>query len=164
MVFTIDHNKAQEYGTIADGTYEVFVSNVGEQFTQNGRTYIQAQLTIRNDVQQKYQNASVFHKIWSPKETNQLTSTNYQTIAKQLGVPTGTRYNSMDDFWKDLLHRTLKVTVSTKESGGYTNTNVTKFAASDIQGQLLHKDKNGALVTAVVQGSSIDIAEDDLPF
>ena len=95
MVFTIDHNKAQEYGTIADGTYEVFVSNVGEQFTQNGRTYIQAQLTIRNDVQQKYQNASVFYKIWSPKETNQLTSTNYQTIAKQLGVPTGTRYNSL---------------------------------------------------------------------
>ena len=162
MLFEINHNKATDtFGAIKDGVYEVFVSSVREEETKSGRTSIQAVLTVRNDVEQPFQNALIFHNVWSPKDTNKLTEANYQTIAKQLGIPNGTKIESMDDFWKAMQFNTLKVTVKTSTSGQYTNVNVVRFEPST-NTLLNHVNKQGDKVAEA--NLPVDVSIDSLPF
>ncbi|HAB9065700.1 TPA_asm: DUF669 domain-containing protein, partial [Listeria monocytogenes] len=55
-MFKVDHNDVFTNG-VENGTYEVVLYNANEDATKNGAEFINIDLIIRNDVNQKFQNA-----------------------------------------------------------------------------------------------------------
>lgn len=162
--FKIDYDKAQEFGNVADGEYEVVVFNVKEDATPGGAEYLNFDLIIRNDIQQSYKNSHIFHKVWKSKETGKYSQGMVMALAKNFGLPDGKSYASFDDFLNDFAMRTAKVRVKneTSESNGkkYENLNVKKLETSKFP-ELQHQFKSN---NTTPQQSIPDIQDEDLPF
>ncbi|EAG9849069.1 DUF669 domain-containing protein, partial [Listeria monocytogenes] len=62
-MFKVDHKDVFTNG-VENGTYEVVLYNANEDATKNGAEFINIDLIIRNDVNQKFQNAHIFHRVW----------------------------------------------------------------------------------------------------
>lgn len=137
-MFEIDYKKAQEFGNIADGTYEVTIDYSMEKTTPNGADYLDIPMRIRTDFDQPHKNSVIFHKIWQKKDTGKYPEGSIMNLAKQAGIPDGTKFKSLDDYLGMLQGKALKVTVKneTSESNGktYENLNVKKMEASMLGG------------------------------
>ncbi len=153
-MFTIDYSKAQEFATITDGTYEVVVKSAKPDASKGGTDFMNIQLKIRDDFEQKFKNNLIFHKIWVSKETQQYNSVQVNALAKAAQLPDGAEYAGVEEFLNVLVGKHLKVTVKneTSEYNGntYENLNIKKLEKSSIM--------------APTQSAPIDIKEDDLPF
>ncbi|WP_285117648.1 DUF669 domain-containing protein [Lactococcus petauri] len=151
-MFEIDYEKASEFGNIADGTYEVLIEYSMEKTTPKGADYLDIPMRIRSDFDQAHKNSLIFHKIWQKKEDGKYPQGSIMNLAKQSGIPDGTKFKSLDDYLKMLEGKALKVTVKneTSEYQGktYENLNVKKMEASTLLGL----------------SSPQEIADDDLPF
>ncbi|MBC1420194.1 DUF669 domain-containing protein [Listeria fleischmannii] len=161
-MFKLDTNDIYE-GKIQDGTYEVVINNGKEDATPNGAEYVELDLIVRNDVEQKYQNAHIFHKIWMSKQTNQYNPKSFNTIGKSLQLENGKEYNSINELLQDFSMKTCRVTVKNEQSEyngkTYENTNVKAWQPSNVQGVLNHKFKKSDN-----DNNPINIEDDDLPF
>ncbi|EOS9363095.1 DUF669 domain-containing protein [Listeria innocua] len=161
-MFKVDHNDVFTNG-VENGTYEVVLYNANEDATKSGAEFINIDLIIRNDVNQKFQNAHIFHRVWKAKATNEYSQTALNTIAKAIQLPNGKDYNTLDELLKDLLTKTCQVTVKNEESeyNGqiYKNLNVKAWAESKITGPLQHvfKKKENEL-------PPVEVNESNLPF
>lgn len=137
-MFEIDYKKAQEFGNIADGTYEVVIEYSMEKTTPNGADYLDIPMRIRTDFDQPHKNSLIFYKIWQKKDTGKYPEGSIMNLAKQAGIPDGTKFKSLDDYLGMLEGKALKVTVKneTSESNGktYENLNVKKMEASLLSG------------------------------
>ena len=51
-----------------EGDYEVLISKVHIDVAKSGTEYISIPMTIREDVDQPYKNAKIFHRIWRKKD------------------------------------------------------------------------------------------------
>lgn len=160
-MFKVDHNDIFTNG-VENGTYEVVLYNANEDATKSGAEFINIDLIIRNDINQKFQNAHVFHRVWKSKTTNEYNPTALNTISKAIQLPNGKDYNTVNELLQDLLTKTCQVTVKNEESeyNGqiYKNLNVKAWAESKITGPLQHKFKMKETSEPLV------INEDDLPF
>lgn len=150
-MFEIDYKKAQEFGEIADGTYEVLIEHSMEKTSPNGADYLELPLRIRTDFDQPHKNSVIFYKIWQKKDTGKYPEGSIMNLAKQAGIPDGTKFKDLDDYLQMLEGSALKVKVKneTSESNGktYENLNVKKIEASLLAGQ-----------------KPQEISDDDLPF
>lgn len=137
-VFEIDYSQAQEFAKVTDGTYEVLIDKAVQNASQGGTDFLDIQLRIRKDFQQEFQNNIIFHKIWINKETKKYPAGMVQNLAKQAGIPDGTKFNSLDDYLNMLVGKPLKVTVKneTSEYNGktYENLNVKRIEKSELSG------------------------------
>src|SRR5699024_3073771 len=97
-VFEIDYSKAQEFAKIIDGTYEVIVDKAVQNASQGGTDFLDIQFKIREDFNQPFKNNRIFHKIWISKETKKYPVGQVMNLAKQSGIPDGTKFNSLDDY------------------------------------------------------------------
>lgn len=168
--FKVDYKEAQEFGNVADGDYEVVIFNVTEEATKSGAENINFDMVIRNDIDQKYKNSHLFHKVWKAKETGKYNLGAVMALAKNFGLPDGKSYESFDKFLEDFALRTAKVRVKNEQSEyngkTYDNTNIKKFGASDFP-DLQHqwkKKESSQTDFGRDNGSSINVTEDDLPF
>lgn len=163
MGFKVDYSEAQEFGTVADGDYEVVVFNAHEDATKGGAEFINFDLIIRNDIQQSFKNSHLFHRVWKSKETNKYNKGMVMALAKAFQLPDGKEYQSFDDFLNDFAMRVGKVRVKNEESEyngkKYENTNIKKFGSSEFP-NLQHQFKSKTESPA----SAITIQDDDLPF
>lgn len=152
-MFEIDYSKAQEFASITDGTYETFIEKATEDATKNGADFVSIRFRIRKDFQQEFQNNIIFHRIFAKKDDGKYPTGIMQNLAKQAGIPDGTKFKTLEDYLNQLLNKCLKVTVKneTSEYNGntYNNLNVKRIEKSDIP----------PLVNPAEQ-----ISEDDLPF
>ncbi|EMK0855209.1 DUF669 domain-containing protein [Listeria monocytogenes] len=161
-MFKVDHNDAFS-GGVENGTYEVVLYHANEDATKSGAEFINIDLIIRNDVNQKYQNAHIFHRIWKTKATNEYNSTALNTIAKAIQLPNGKDYNTINELLQDFLIKTCQVTVKNEESEyngqTYNNLNVKAWGESKITGPLQHqfKKKENDL-------PPVEVNESNLPF
>ena len=93
----------------------------------------------------------IAHKIWQKKDTGKYPEGFIMNLAKQAGIPNGTKFKSLDDYLGMLEGKPLKVTVKNKtsESNGktYENLNVEKIETSMLAAQ-----------------SAPEISDDALPF
>lgn len=137
-VFEIDYSQAQEFAKVTDGTYEVLIDKAVQNASRGGTDFLDIQLRIRKDFQQEFQNNIIFHKIWINKETKKYPAGMVQNLAKQAGIPDGTKFNSLDDYLNMLVGKPLKVTVKneTSEYNGktYENLNVKRIEKSELSG------------------------------
>ena len=65
-MFTVDHTKTNELKP--EGTYEVIVDKVSEQYTKNNKPYINLILTIRNDVNNPVKGGKLFTALYKKKK------------------------------------------------------------------------------------------------
>ena len=162
----LDHDNIFE-GGLADGTYEVVVYLTKQDAAKSGTEFINLDLIVRNDVEQKGKNMHVFHKIWASKETGQFNAQAINTIGKALQLQNGKEYSSLEELMQDMTFKTCRVTVKNEESeyngNTYQNLNIKKWDVSNLTGPLGHefKKKDNSFVT---DGKSLDISDDDLPF
>lgn len=131
-------------GGIQDGTYETVITKFEENTTQGGTEYVDARLTIRNDIDQKYKNNIVFHRIWKTKATGQYNIKFFNTIGAAAQLQQGKQYSSLEELLKDFLGKPVRVTVKneTSENNGktYENLNVKRWEKTKFP-ELAHKFK-----------------------
>lgn len=137
-LFEIDYSKAQEFAKVTDGTYEVIVDKAVQNASQGGTDFLDIQFRIRDDYNQQFKNNRIFHKIWISKKTGKYPVSQVMNLAKQSGIPDGTKFNSLDDYLNMLVGKALKVTVKneTSEYNGktYENLNVKSIEKSELSG------------------------------
>ena len=137
-LFEIDYSKAQEFAKVTDGTYEVLIDKAVQNASQGGTDFLDIQFKIRDDFNQQFKNNRIFHKIWINKETGKYPVGQVMNLAKQSGIPDGTKFNSIDDYLNMLVGKALKVTVKneTSEYNGktYENLNVKCIEKSELSG------------------------------
>lgn len=114
------------------GDYEVIVSDYkGKQASPSGWEYYEIVLTVRNDINQPYQNACIFQKWGAEFIENPNNAWAWCTPAKNLGIPNGQNFNSYDELFSAWVGRPAKVRVevSKREHNGkeYEDRNVKRW-------------------------------------
>lgn len=165
MGFSLDFNDVYGNGSIADGEYEVVISECNENATSGGAEYIQFDVIIRNDAEQAYKNCHLFHKIWKAKATGKYNMKSLNTIGKACRLDKGKTYASLEELLRDFVRKTVRVMVKNELSDydGKTYPNITGWSFSHITGPLQHQFKKNQTFSEMKQ-SGVPIQEQDLPF
>ena len=168
MSFTLDFSKANN-GTIADGTYEAVIFNVLEDATPGGAEFMNFHLVVRNAVEQKYQNAHIFQRVWRATDTGKYSAGMINTIAQAANLDDGKSYQSLEDLMSDFLNHPVKVTVKNEKNEykgkTYEDLNIKRWNKSDYP-NVQHQFKKGAKKPQPKNKPVEDTAinDDDLPF
>jgi hypothetical protein len=167
--FSLDFNDVFE-GKIEDGNYEVVVNRVSEDATPGGAEFVEFDLIVRNDVDQKFKNVHIFHKVWKAKDTGKYNMKTFNTIGRACQLQNGKSYKSLKELLDDYVMKTVIVNVKNEDSEyngkSYTNTNVKYWNKSNLTGPCRHqfKNDNASKTVSELMSSGIDIKDDDLPF
>lgn len=167
--FSLDFTDTFEGGQIEDGDYEVVIGRCNEDATPSGAEYVEFDLIIRNDIDQKHKNQHIFHKVWKAKETGKYNMRTFNTIGKACQLQNGKSYKSLDELLNDFKGKTALVNVKNEENeyGGktYTNTNV-KFWSPTKFPSLQHQFKKDTdnMTTKEMHDSGFEVTDDMLPF
>lgn len=169
MAFTLDTNDVFE-GGITDGIYEVVIDKVIPKTTPGGAEYVQFDLIVRNDVDQKFKNVHIFHSVWKAKATGKYNPKSFNTIGKACQMQNGKVYNDFNEMLADFEKRVCKVKVknetSTYNDKVYENLNVKDWGATQLvqcNHQFKQQDTSGMSVSQQ-QNAGIQVNADDLPF
>lgn len=167
MAFTLDFSQASN-STIKDGTYEAVIFNVLEDATPGGAEYMNFDMIIRNDVQQSYQNAHIFQRVWRAKDTGKYNAAMINTIAQAANLTDGKSYQSLKDLMSDFINHPVKVTVKNEKNEykgkTYDDLNVKRWGKSDYP-NVQHQFKAGVKKTQpTVPTTDTAVDDDDLPF
>jgi hypothetical protein len=167
MGFSLDFNDTFE-GGVQNGTYEVVIDKVLPKTTTGGTEYVNFDLIIRNDFDQKFKNAHIFHSVWKSKETGKYNMKSFNTVGKACKLQNGKSYKSFEELLQDFEKKVCRVTVKneTSEYNGktYENLNVKGWAESTAPAcRHQFKAKDNMTVSDMYQGG-IEINDDDLPF
>lgn len=170
--FNLDFTDTYEGGNIEDGDYEVVIGRCNEDATENGAEYIEFDLIIRNDIDQKHKNQHIFHKVWKAKATGKYNMKSFNTIGKACQLQNGKSYKSLEELLNDFLRKTVIVNVKNEQSEyngkTYNNTNVkywnkTKFPNLQHQFKSDTKDTN-SMTAGEMFDSGVNVTDDMLPF
>ncbi len=125
MGFSTNYSDISDFELIPKGEYEIVITKIEERTTLNGSTGLNFSLTIRNDVEQEYQNRCIFHTLWKRREPNQadLQVQGYSfkqvmQLAKAVRLPAGKNYETVYKLCDELIEKVMRVTVSHREYNG----------------------------------------------
>ncbi|WP_270529556.1 DUF669 domain-containing protein [Limosilactobacillus vaginalis] len=164
MAFTLDFSQASN-GTIKDGTYEAVIFNVLEDATPGGSEYMNFDMIVRNDVQQPYQNAHIFQRIWRAKATGKYNAGMINTIAQAANLTDGKSYQSLEELMSDFVNHPVKVTIKNEESDYDKKVypNVKRWSKSDYP-NVQHQFKSGVKPQSTTSTTDTAVGNEDLPF
>lgn len=165
MGFTVNYDDIVEGNDLIPvGDYEVIVRSVEERVTKNGKQHISIQLSVRNDIDQKYKNKVVFESLWQKKDTGKYQMKQFNTISKALKIPNGKNYNSLDELISDWMHKVAKIRIKHDVYEGNTNARVSFWSESKFQ-ECNHvwRDQNAQGVTDM-GFAEMQNSDDDCPF
>lgn len=138
MGFSTNYENVDDFNILPEGDYEVIIRNIEERTTKKGATGLNLSLVVRNDVEQKFKDRYIFYTIWKRKEPTdadkQVQGYGYNQImklARSAKLPNGKAYESVMDMCRDLMRRTLKVTLEHREWNGKQQENVKCVNASE---------------------------------
>lgn len=165
--FTTDFSEVNDFGGVADGTYEAVVKKAEEGVNKNGKSRINFDLVIRRDVDQKFGGAHIFDEMYPSKETGKYNKGILMTFAKAAGMEDGKSYDDFEDFLNDFVGRPVKVSVAneTEEYNGktYDRLRIRKRAMTSFP--TVDLAMNGVTsVNAFAGAKEIELNNDDLPF
>ena len=154
---------------IEDGTYEALIESAGEDATKNGSQFMNFNLVIRNDIDQKFKNFHVWQRIFRSKTDDTYPMRWINQIAKNAQMENGKKYQSfkelMDDFWKRPVKITVKNEKSEYQGKTYENLNVKAWMPTDFPNvQHKFKSENKDKDPFADNSKPIDISVDSLPF
>ena len=169
MGFEIKHEESNTSNAIMpEGEYEVIIKSALEDVTKGGTQYINIPLIVRNDIDQTYKNAYVWHVIWKVKEPKDAdkacsgySSWGIQSISKATGLQNGKKYAGLQDWGADLVGKLLRVTIKHEEYNGEMQVKVRYCNPSKFpECNHIYKDSKPAASGA---GAPV-ISEENLPF
>lgn len=135
-LFSVNYEAADQFSSIEDGIYEVFVSYAEQSASQSGTDFLDIRLKIRDDFTQKFRNNLIFDKVWINKQTLQYPEWALQRYAKAVGIPENVEVQSIEHFLELIKGKTLKVTVKNEQSEyngkTYDNLNIKKMEQSTL--------------------------------
>ena len=165
----MDYSNIKEGGgLVPEGDYEVVIKSAFIDATPSGTIYINIPLIIRNDIEQPYKNAYIWHALWQKKtptkqdeEFDGFSSAQIFRLCNAAGIPSDAEFKEFGDILEVLAGKLLRVTLYHDEYNGKTNakvkfTNVTQHA--DCKHVFKVKDP------VMTEGEEIPISDDDLPF
>ena len=99
---------------------QIFADYKGKQVSPSGWEYYEIVLTVRNDINQPYQNACIFQKWGAEFIENPENAWAWCKPAKNLGIPHGQNFNGYDELFSAWVGRPAKVRVevSKREHNG----------------------------------------------
>lgn len=159
-MFKIDYNETNEYELIEEGEYEVVVGQAVENATPSGAMYLDIQLVVRNDIQQKFQNQRIFHKVFQKKDTGEYNMGFINVMAKAFQIPDGKQYNTLFDLLDDFKGRAARIEVAHREYNEKKYPNVNKWYLTSFS-QINHKWKDEGVK---IEGFTETTTNDDVPF
>lgn len=139
MGFTTDYNDVSEQGIMPIGDYEMVISDMEMVTNSNGNTSIKTTLIVRNDLDQAYKNKNLWRNMWKAKQPNEndckvggFQFRQIMEMSKAAKLPTGVNYETLDDWFRALLHKPVRVTLKHSEYNGKSReeisyVNETKF-------------------------------------
>lgn len=174
MGFSVNHEEASSGATlIPEGEYEVVIKAAFEDTTKKGTVYINIPLIVRNDVEQKFQNAYIWHALWKRKEPTAedrgcggYSTKQIQTLSKMAGLENGKKYEGLEDWCDDLKHRMIRITVKHEEYNGNVSAKVGYVNESKHQ-KLKHQFKTTGIIPEgfeEIKGDDLNDEDDGMPF
>lgn len=170
MAFKIDFSQADSNGNVADGTYEAVFYMMNEDTNPNtGNPFIRVDLIIRNDVDQKYQNAHLFDQMYKAKATGKYSMRRLAWMASAAGLDEGREYNSLDELCSDFIGRPVRVTVKNSDENyngkTYHHVNLTSWQKTKFP-NMQHQWKKKPNQVDPFKGNSngVEVSDDDIPF
>lgn len=153
-MFKVNYDEVNNVGgVIAEGEYEVVVNKAVENVTPSGAEYMDIQLIIRNDIDQKHKNQYIFASVFKSKATNEYHSGMVNSVCKALSIPNGTQFNSLNDMLNMFNKRVARVTVKHEEYKGDKQARVKYWNESKFQ-NCQHTFKDGFT----------EVSNSDVPF
>ena len=191
MGFATNYDDIGSSGLLPEGKYEVIIKSAAPSTTQNDIPVLDIRMVIRNDIEQKYKNKFIFHKIWKKKEPSPMDSQvdgySYKmlmSLAKAAKLPSGKDYNTVEDLCKDFVNKCVNVEIEHKEDSTGTMRERVKFCnetsypdckhvftapAAAVTNNTYQPPKQDAFAQPSAVNLNIDdfeeiIGNDDLPF
>lgn len=193
MGFKANQNEATQQSSIKpEGDYECLIAKISERkYTKNEngvdveKCCLNIAMVIRNDIQQNYKNAYIFHTLWKRKEPTEADKQvngygfgQVMALGKAAGLPDGKEYDSLQQFCEELVSKPLRVTLKHEEYNGKTQERVswlnpTKFPEVNhiskpktvSNDTYANQNQSFASSTSTAQQGFTDMPlDDDLPF
>lgn len=121
---TVDYSKADSQHQVMDGEYEVIIKSAGWTRTGKGTEYISVKCQVRSDVVQNEQGEDIEHPLWKSRPENAKASDKegipvykFQQIAKAVGLPEGEKLDTVDDWFKAITGKPMRVTTKQDDQG-----------------------------------------------
>lgn len=99
-----------------EGEYECIIVKIEKKTTRNGAKGLNFSMVIRNDVEQGYKNAYIFHTVWKKRSPSmydeQVNGYNFgqlMAIAEACRLNDNKEYNTLEDFLTELDKKPLRV-------------------------------------------------------
>lgn len=162
-----------EADNIPEGNYECIIKQAGVTATPGGTLYFSVRFVVRNDVQQKYQNRSIFHTIWQKKpekqteEDKSVEGFSYKqlmNLCQYAGLPSGKSYDSLNDLGEDLRGKCVLINVKYQEWNGKPQINIWCNKTKNPDCKHVDKTQNQTPVNTTATVDEPVNSDDDLPF
>lgn len=139
MAFTTSYeNKGKNL--LPEGTYEAVCTQCVESATKGGTLYLQLRLLVRDDIKQPSAGAVHFEAVFKKKQPDTAdqavggySAKRIMQISEAFGIPSGTRFDSLEDWCSCLLGRHAKMVIAHDTYNGEKNARVKWFNASSLQ-------------------------------
>lgn len=162
-MFKIDYEDIKEFGDLEPGEYEVVVHTAIENVTNNGAIFMDIQLVVRNDIQQKFKNFRIFHKVFQSKADGQYHMGFINAMAKAFQIPDGKQLNSVDALLNEFKGKAAKVRIDNREYNGKKYAEVKQWYVSSFP-QVNHQWKGADSPNTPGVQDFHPISNDDVPF
>ncbi|PGA89898.1 DUF669 domain-containing protein [Bacillus toyonensis] len=141
---------------VAEGKYEVIVTNAVAGKTQNAKDKLTVDFEICSDVTQNHQGAKVLYNMFTFEHEVSVRIVN--SLLKACGFSNNHSFTSADDMAKQLINKNLKITVKHEEYEKEVDGQKQKRTAAKA------KYYDPSDVNPITSGPAITIGDDDLPF
>jgi hypothetical protein len=110
----VDHNQAtdKQFEMIAEGEYEVVISDAEVTESKSGNPMLKMTLTVRNDVAQPHKK----QKLWDNLVVTEKAMFRFQQVSKAVGIPQGKDFKSLEEFRNAVIYKPLRVLVKHEEN------------------------------------------------
>ena len=122
--FTVDYSKANQRYNVQDGEYEVIIKGVAFNMTAGGTEYISVKTRVRDDYKQPEQGESIEYPLWKSRPENSKSSDiegvpawKIHQLSKAAQLPEGTTIDAIDDWFKALQDKPIRVTTKQDDQG-----------------------------------------------
>lgn len=167
MSFSVNYDDVYEGNDLIPvGNYEVIVKIAEEKDTKDGsKKYVNIQLAVRNDIDQKYKNKIIFESLFKGKESGKYNMKQFNTISKALKIPNGKNYSSLFELLADWNNKTALVKIKHEEYNGNTNARVSFWNESKFQScNHVWPVKSDTQQMTDMGFSELSGVDDDIPF
>lgn len=110
----VNHEQAGggDYEMVAEGEYEVVISDAEVTESKSGNPMLKLTVTIRNDVKQPHRK----QKLWDYLVATEKAMFKFHIVAKAVGLPNGKDFKSIEEYRNAILFKAVRINVVHEES------------------------------------------------